>query len=42
MNSEYKKQDKPSLTQKEQFIEFAAISVAILLLLACAIKVIFI
>ena len=42
MKSKLKNEDKASLSQKEQFIEFAAVGLAVLLLLASAIKVLFI
>lgn len=42
MKSKHNRQSTPQLTDKEKFIEFAAIGTAVLLLLACAIKVLFI
>lgn len=42
MKSKLKNQAKPQLSQKEQFIEFAAVGLAVLLLLASAIKVLFV
>ncbi len=41
MNSNEKKQEPPALSQKDQLIEFISVGLALLLLFASAIKVIF-